>query len=1002
MLQTANCKLWIPDSFPSPGFRSLLILALLADLNLSAQNPFIQQITTNNGLPSNEVFYIFQDSKKFIWFGTRGGVAKYDGTTFNNYKMKDGLSHVSVNWIKEDAFGRIWFRSPAGKIDFFYQNKIFNEKNTIFLDSLKPVPYNFFQDEDRTMYFYSPAIDIKIMALDTGHRIIRYRPNTEGFRTSTGKNMRIWQIKKVATGEFLLWTNRGILKIRSLADTSVLSCKYDKYTFDNLFFSDDQTAFYTSDNNKTGSVKIYEFRNEFLIDSLEVSLNSITSISSVIEDDNGMLWVATIDKGVFCIMNKKIIYHFEIKRARSIIQDHEHNIWIGSNDGVFKISPFFFLGKHYDKSLFKSQGINKLSSNPGNGVWCANKETVYLLKNNEFYLLDYQSNGGFFSNILGLKNNCMIIGQLLFTTCDFHALSGLSIDPVTKKVNYENEYSASATISSIISNKDESEFFTCSGSNVLTILSPEKKFKIINRLNIRDGTATIFYNAHNQIIVNAVTKNYIILKKRKVPCNELSPIFGKVICNHAIISDIADLYCTEDDSIYLVKNKKMINLSHSFDYPVEVERRRIVYHDSSLYMPTLANIYICDDPLNIFRNEPVRLKILDVNFNNINDLLINNDSLYIASEDGLTVLPEEMTRKIKTQVPIPYFKSVQVNDNEADLSGLEIVLTGTNKIKFSFGAINYSSTPVIFSYKLQGFDSTWTTGSTHEIVYSNLPRGNYVFLVLAEKPASPHCDPIEYRITIKATFWQHPLFFLFLSLLFIGLIPLVIIRRKNIQIKRRELDHQLITLEQKALQSMMNPHFIFNSLGSIQSYLLQKKSGEAGLYLTQFARLIRQNLNAINSASINLDEEIDRLTNYLDLEKMRMENRFDYSIEVAENVNAEELQIPSMIIQPFVENAIWHGISSLKDRGEIVIRFHRHDDRSLEVIVEDNGIGMKRSNMFSEKREKHLHLGMEMTRKRLDILGRKFSVKTCLIFSEMFPGNPNPGTRVEMVVPVGI
>jgi LytS/YehU family sensor histidine kinase len=229
---------------------------------------------------------------------------------------------------------------------------------------------------------------------------------------------------------------------------------------------------------------------------------------------------------------------------------------------------------------------------------------------------------------------------------------------------------------------------------------------------------------------------------------------------------------------------------------------------------------------------------------------------------------------------------------------------------------------------------------------------------------------------------------------------MIIIRRKNIQIRRRELDHQLIILEQKALQSMMNPHFIFNSLGSIQNYLLQKKSSEAGLYLSQFARLIRQNLNAINASSINLEEEIDRLKNYLDLEKLRMEDKFDYHIEVAENVEADEVQIPSMIIQPFVENAIWHGIALLEEKGQIIIKFLMQDDKSLTVIVEDNGIGMKRSETFSAKREKHLNLGMEMTRKRLEILGKKFSVKTCLTFSELFPGSENPGTRVEMVVPV--
>ena len=216
------------------------------------------------------------------------------------------------------------------------------------------------------------------------------------------------------------------------------------------------------------------------------------------------------------------------------------------------------------------------------------------------------------------------------------------------------------------------------------------------------------------------------------------------------------------------------------------------------------------------------------------------------------------------------------------------------------------------------------------------------------------------------------------------------------------MDNQLITLEQKALQSMMNPHFIFNSLGSIQNYLLQKKSGEAGLYLSQFARLIRQNLNAINAASINLEEEIDRLKNYLDLEKMRMDNKFDYQIEVSDNVEADEIEIPSMIIQPFVENAIWHGIASIEDQGVILIRFQMQNEKSLLVFIEDNGIGMKRSEAFSQKGEKHLHLGMEMTYRRLNLLGTKYSVDTSIESCEVSPGSLNPGTRVKLVVPVSM
>jgi len=198
---------------------------------------------------------------------------------------------------------------------------------------------------------------------------------------------------------------------------------------------------------------------------------------------------------------------------------------------------------------------------------------------------------------------------------------------------------------------------------------------------------------------------------------------------------------------------------------------------------------------------------------------------------------------------------------------------------------------------------------------------------------------------------------------------------------------------------MMNPHFIFNTLGSIQNYLLQSKPGEAGIYLSQFARLIRQNLNSINSAVINLEEEVDRLKNYLDLERLRMEDKFDYHIEIDKSVESEDILIPSMIIQPFVENSIWHGIANLDGKGLISIAFKLQSENSLQIIIEDNGVGVSNAVKFSVKGSKHLNLGMAMTRKRLKLLGKKYNVETKIAFSELSPGSPNPGTRVMLVVP---
>jgi len=131
-----------------------------------------------------------------------------------------------------------------------------------------------------------------------------------------------------------------------------------------------------------------------------------------------------------------------------------------------------------------------------------------------------------------------------------------------------------------------------------------------------------------------------------------------------------------------------------------------------------------------------------------------------------------------------------------------------------------------------------------------------------------------------------------------------------------------------------------------------------------------------------------------------MSNKFNYNIKIDENVADDEVMIPSMILQPFVENAILHGISSLNDNGEILLAISMNSEKALTVVIEDNGIGMKCSNTNSVRSEKHLNMGMGMTRKRLQVIGKRFHVETSVEISEVSPGNPNPGTRVSIVVPV--
>jgi hypothetical protein len=446
-------------------------------------------------------------------------------------------------------------------------------------------------------------------------------------------------------------------------------------------------------------------------------------------------------------------------------------------------------------------------------------------------------------------------------------------------------------------------------------------------------------------------------------------------------------------------NGKICNLSKALGFPFVEQIKFLANQNQTLFISTSRSIYLCENPLNILINKSVSIRPIDLSFRNIHDILIKDSMIYISSDDGLTIIPLSEIHNISANTPIPYFQDITINDkiDGSQIPGISIM--GWNRFYFGFGSVNYSFSPVVYSYMLEGFDEHWVEGTGTNVTYQSLPKGDYSFRLRVRKSTSEWSEPVSFGISIKATIWQHPVFFIMLTVVLAGMTLLIFLWRKNAELKRSEVEHQLVLLEQKALQSMMNPHFIFNSLGSIQNYLLQGKAAEAGLYLSQFARLIRQNLNAINSEMVNLEEETDRLKNYLDLEKKRMENKFDYHLEIDKSVESEDIQIPSMIVQPFVENSIWHGIANLDGKGIIHILFRFNDEKSMEIIVEDNGIGILNAEKFIAKGEKHLNMGMQLTRKRLELLGKKYHVETRIDTSEISPGSLNPGTKVVLIVP---
>lgn len=317
---------------------------------------------------------------------------------------------------------------------------------------------------------------------------------------------------------------------------------------------------------------------------------------------------------------------------------------------------------------------------------------------------------------------------------------------------------------------------------------------------------------------------------------------------------------------------------------------------------------------------------------------------------------------------------------------------------------------VKYSYMLDNYDKEWNySNSNHRYVdYHKMRPGTYVFKIKAANEVNMWTEkPLELTIIIHPAWYQSALFKISVVLL-ISLLVYIIARQRNKVINQKreqkriitELETQMLQLKQKTLQLQMNPHVIFNTLNSIQQYILNNDAGNAVIYLSSFSKLMRRILNNSNERYITLSDEIDAVSLYLQLESMRLGNRFNYEIDVDSEIDAQNIEIAPLIVQPFVENAIIHGLVPKKNNSFLSIRFSKISEKKILCVVEDNGVGRKYSEKMKQERgASHKSYGMSITRKRLETLMKISNDDFSVEIVDLYDDNGNPtGTRVNIII----
>ena len=330
------------------------------------------------------------------------------------------------------------------------------------------------------------------------------------------------------------------------------------------------------------------------------------------------------------------------------------------------------------------------------------------------------------------------------------------------------------------------------------------------------------------------------------------------------------------------------------------------------------------------------------------------------------------------------------------------------EINFSLLSFKSSSNTELIQYKINNGDWQNLEKASRQLNLPSLAAGSYNIQVRAFNEDGIQTEKdLEFTFTIAVPFYKSWWFVVLMILAGMALVFLVsMIRLRNIR-QKNELVSQKIKLEQALQQSMlasiksqMNPHFLFNALNTIQSYIYTSDKENASRYLGKFSELTRMILDMSNKEIVAVAEEIKALQLYLELEQIRFEDKLMYSLTVDENISTETSYIPSMLIQPYIENAIKHGLLHKKTDRQLLVRFVKKDS-GIMVTIDDNGVGRKRSGELNKAKAKHHEsFASSANEKRLQILNKGMQQHIYLeIIDKEDAGGHASGTNVHMYIP---
>lgn len=959
-----------------------------------AQAPGFRHYTVNDGLPGDIVYSSMPDSKGYMWFCTESGVSRFDGKTFENFTIKDGLADNDNFRCIEDRQGRIWFSSYNGKLSYFQNAAFINEGTRASLrdlDSSHKYINGMICDPQGTLW-YSKCGRYHVLRYDGKRLKEKVTPAFDKKYTEHG--IRLFMVYR-DTASLLSFSGDSLVRInlRSGASCRVYypiagqgHCVSRPYTQElrdgsHYFMSDAGLCLLRND-----SVHIVLKQQSFLNKGLVISAFRMVKGDLWIGASRGLFVARDFEKKGF--QNPE--HYLDDAIVSHIAEDSEGGIWVNTlSAGSFYLP----VSQTYLSNIPVKSVTTIRHSGNGNYYGVGTYTGHFMLMSGERPLQQYSLKipgaPPRIKNIKWLSPEQILIGSDIGLFL-YSVRSGRITDTLTDTQGYTacSDIDEGETKSWII---NRGAICQLDKDRLIPLYSYNDLYKerFVSIAGSGD-TGCWFTTVRKLFWFDAALRKSTLIAGEKLFASNLVDIEEAQGCLWV---------ATDGNGLFVLKNHKLLaHLSSSNSALISNTCSKILYQQGRVWVATSKGISVFDAGTRHFiMSFTTNDNLISVN---VKDLDVHGGKVYAATTDGVSIIDLQKFIR-KTEPPQVYVRQFTVGSVPYPLSASPVFSYVNGIIRLSYTAITFQSPETLkYRYKIRDKDTGWSETPTNVLEFYNLGPGTYELSLCAKKYNSDWSRPLSFKFTILPLWYQSKWFRGLIAcalLILVVLTAWLVVRSYK---RKSDIRQRMLESEIKAIRLYMNPHFIFNSLSSLQVFILKHQWQDAENYIPKFAKLIRQTMVYSGRQQISLEEEIAFLKTYIELEQNRFDQTFELRLAVEEGMEPAEIRLPPLVIQPIVENAIKYGLSGKGRGGILKIRFSEKEGL-ITVVVEDNGKGRRR--VVEEQAmspAKSPSTGIRYTEERLKLLLKKRKVNAPVVIEDLYDQDGPCGTRVTLIIPI--